>query len=152
MAGMTFDIRKAEERDLDALVKNNLAMALETENKNLDAEAVRSGVSAVLDDPAKGFYLVCELDGEIIGQLMITYEWSDWRSADYWWVQSVYVHPDHRHKGAYAELYKRVLAMAEESGACGVRLYVEKGNEAARKAYLVLGMKESDYVMYEADG
>ena len=138
--------------DAPAVAAFNTAMARETEDLELDGDRLLAGVRAVLEDPAKGYYLVAEEQGRVIGQLLITYEWSDWRNGVFWWVQSVYVAPDARGRGVYQGLYKDVLRRAQEQGdVCGVRLYVEHNNERAKKAYAKLGMSATVYEMWEED-
>ena len=149
---MAFSIRLAAPGDVPTLAAYNAAMALETEHLELDAARLLRGVQAVLEDPAKGFYLVAEQAGAVIGQLMITFEWSDWRNGVFWWVQSVYVSPGHRGQGVYTALYKEALVRAESRGdVCGLRLYVERDNARAQAAYRKLGMSETVYLMYETD-
>jgi ribosomal protein S18 acetylase RimI-like enzyme len=144
------NIREAQARDVASLVEFNQAMALETEGKKLESEILRSGVEAVFHDSKKGFYVVAETGGEIVGGLMVTYEWSDWRNSWFWWIQSVYILPEHRERGIYRLLYEFVKMKAEKAkDVCGFRLYVEKENERAQKVYEKLGMKSSHYLMYE---
>lgn len=143
-------VRVATAADGDAFVRFNCAMALETENKRLPEEKVVSGVRSVLDDPARGFYVVAECNAEIVGALMVTFEWSDWRDANFWWIQSVYVIPQYRKRGVYRALYQFVRERAQSAGGvCGFRLYVEKDNLGAQQAYESLGMSKCDYLMYE---
>jgi len=143
-------VRKARGEDAASLVKFNQAMALETEGKHLDENILKAGVNAVLSNNDRGFYVVAEEAGEVAGGLLVTREWSDWRNAWFWWIQSVYVVPEARGKGLYRELSAFVWAMAHEAGdVCGVRLYVEKENHAAQAVYQRLGMHETDYLMYE---
>lgn len=143
-------IRLASVHDLDSLVDFNQAMAAETEGKRLDPETLRNGVAAVFGDPNKGFYVVAEEDGAILGGLMVTFEWSDWRNAWFWWIQSVYVVPEARGRRIYASLYEFVKDRAREHGnVCGFRLYVEHDNDKAMKVYERVGMKASHYRMYE---
>jgi len=143
-------IRLGKIGDANVIAKFNLAMALETENKKLSQNVLLSGVRALLANPRLGFYIVAECEGEILGSLMVTKEWSDWRNGIFWWIQSVYVRPDYRRKGIYRRLYSYVkLLSAEEANICGFRLYVEKDNEIAKKAYKVLGMSETHYEIYE---
>lgn len=145
-------IRRATLEDLPLLVANNRAMALETEGKSLDADTVTRGTRAALDDERRGFYLVATSDDRAVGQLMVTYEWSDWRAGDFWWIQSVYVDPSARRRGVYRALYAHLLARARaEPGVVGVRLYVEHENHAAQATYAALGMKRASYAMYEVD-
>jgi GNAT superfamily N-acetyltransferase len=145
-------IRPAEVRDAAALAEGNVRMALETEGKALDAETVRCGVRAVVDDPAKGFYLVAEQDGTVVGQLMITYEWSDWRNGVFWWIQSVYVWPEHRRRGIFRRLHEDLVARARRAGCvCGLRLYVEKQNARAQATYAALGLAPNHYQFYEIE-
>jgi ribosomal protein S18 acetylase RimI-like enzyme len=136
--------------DADAFVRFNRAMALETEGKTLDEAVVEPGVRAMFEDPARGFYVVAESANDIVAALMITFEWSDWRNANFWWIQSVYVTPEFRRRGSYRRLYAFVRERARSQGnVCGFRLYVEKDNVVAQKVYESLGMSASDYLMYE---
>ena len=144
------NIRLAQTEDDADLVEFNQAMALETEGKKLDSDILKNGVEAVFDDEKKGFYVVAEEDGKIVGGLMITFEWSDWRGQWFWWIQSVYILPKFRGRGIYRLLYEYVKAKAIESkNVCGFRLYVEKENVNAQKVYEKLGMESSHYLMYE---
>ncbi|MGI8788668.1 MAG: GNAT family N-acetyltransferase [Pyrinomonadaceae bacterium] len=143
-------IRAANNEDAASLVEFNQAMALETEGKRLAAETLRGGVEAVFRDDKKGFYVVAESENEIVGSLMITYEWSDWRNAWFWWIQSVYILPEERGKKIYSGLYEFVKNRAHERGdVCGFRLYVERENERAQRVYERAGMEASHYLMYE---
>ncbi len=144
------NIRVAKSQDADALIEFNQAMALETENKHLDPEVLGGGVRAVFADPQKGFYVAAEDDGHIIGALMVTYEWSDWRNGWFWWIQSVYILPEARGRRIYSRLYEFVKERAAEAGnVCGFRLYVEAENSHARRVYENVGMEASHYCMYE---
>ena len=99
-----------------------------------------------------GFYLIAESDGIPEGQLMITKEWSDWRNGEFWWIQSVYVHPDFRKNNIYKKLYNEAIKLAKEfENVCGIRLYVDKDNNIVQKVYSKLGMKESNYLFFEED-
>ncbi len=142
-------VRSATAADIDVIVQFNAAMAVETEAKTLDPSVLRAGVAAVFAEMRRGFYLVAEYAGEITGCLMITYEWSDWRNGDWWWLQSVYVRPEHRRGGVfralYAEVERRAAARPE---VVGVRLYVERDNGQAQRTYQSLGMHEDAYRMY----
>lgn len=146
-------IRVAVEKDAAALVEFNQAMAFETEGKRLDAQILGAGVGAVFQDERKGFYVVAETAaGEIVGGLMITYEWSDWRNKWFWWIQSVYILPDARKRGIYGKLYEFVKARArEKTDVCGFRLYVETENANAQRVYEKQGMNRSHYLMYEQE-
>ncbi|MBP6639746.1 MAG: GNAT family N-acetyltransferase [Bacteroidia bacterium] len=142
-------IRPATKADFTVLVANNQAMAMETENRQLDNQILSGGVQNLLDDPNKGFYIVAEENGQVVGNLMITKEWSDWRNGDMWWFQSVFVHPEHRGKGIFKALYQHVMALAKENGIKELRLYVEHDNVVAQKVYAALGMVKSHYDMWE---
>jgi ribosomal protein S18 acetylase RimI-like enzyme len=147
---MKTNIRIANMQDITALVDFNQSMALETENKKLDSKILNKGVGALVADPNKGFYLVAEQDKQVVGSLMVTTEWSDWRNAVFWWIQSVYIIPQCRRQGIYGLLYAKVKELAEQNGnICGFRLYVEKENVIAQRTYESLGMQESHYLMYE---
>ena len=143
-------IRTAQATEIDSLVDFNQKMALETEGKHLDYGILRSGVEAVFHDEAKGFYVVCEDDSAVVGGLLVTFEWSDWRNGWFWWIQSVYIVPEARGRGLYRQMYDFVKAKAKDNGnVCGFRLYVEKENLSAQRVYDRVGMTASNYLMYE---
>lgn len=146
-------IRIAKEKDAAALIEFNQAMALETEGKRLNPEKIGKGVKAVFQDEKKGFYVVAEYEnGGIIGGLMVTFEWSDWRNNWFWWIQSVYILPEGRGKKIYSQLYDFVKSEAEQNGnVCGFRLYVETENTHAQKVYEKVGMDVSHYLMFEEE-
>ena len=146
------EVRQAFQDDADIIAQFNRRMALETENITLEHDMVRKGVMNLIHHPHRGFYLVAEKHDRILGSLMVTREWSDWRNGDFWWIQSVYVKPEERRQGTYRSLYNRVLEIAQQHGdVCGIRLYVEQNNLIAQKTYESLGMKPSHYKVYQAD-
>jgi len=152
MLPLAVTVRPAAMGDLETLVRFNAAIAKETESRQLDLERLRRGTRAVLESSAHGYYLVAERDAVIVGQLFVTYEWSDWRNGMFWWIQSVYVEPSIRGRGVYRALHAHVLRDARARGdVCGLRLYVEKENEAAQEAYTRLGMTMTPYRVYEQD-
>ena len=143
-------IRLARRRDAPALTAFNRAMALETEAKALLPEVISAGVRGLLARPASGFYVLAERNGEVIGALLITKEWSDWRNGDFWWVQSVYVLPAHRGRSVYRRLYRHIQRLAaRRRSVVGFRLYVDHDNARARRVYRSLGMKETRYAVFE---
>jgi ribosomal protein S18 acetylase RimI-like enzyme len=149
---MTLELtfRRGVEADADTIAAFNAAMALETEGKELIPEVIGAGVRRLIGMPTLGFYVVAEHAGEVIGCLMITNEWSDWRNGLFWWIQSVYVKKQFRRQGVYRRMYEHVRSLAQsDTSVCGFRLYVEKENEAAHATYSSLGMKETDYLLYE---
>jgi ribosomal protein S18 acetylase RimI-like enzyme len=142
-------VRRAVLADLDGLVAGNLTMALETEAIQLDATTVRLGVLAVLEGRAPGAFWVAERDGQVVGQLLITYEWSDWRNRPIWWIQSVHVDAGARRQGVFRALYAFVRRQAEAAGAGGLRLYVDTRNARAQAVYRSLGMNGDHYRVFE---
>src|SRR5437879_360330 len=143
-------VRPARSQDREILVEFNAAMARETEDKALDPAVLAAGVDAVLAEPQRGFYLVAECDGAIAGCLMITFEWSDWRNGDWWWLQSVYIALPFRRRGVFRALYAEVERLAAVAPrVVGVRLYVERDNVRAQQTYASLGMYETHYRMFE---
>ena len=145
-------IRPASHDDLSLMARWAEAMAFETENKQLDPATVTRGILAGLEDPARGQYFMAEIAGEPVGTLMFTFEWSDWRCAWWWWIQSVYVAPGHRRKGVYRALYGYLLTLAKaREDVCGLRLYVERENVSAQRTYEFLGMVDAGYRMYEVE-
>ncbi|NWF83866.1 MAG: GNAT family N-acetyltransferase [Bryobacteraceae bacterium] len=148
----TITVRPATREDAEFLVRGNASMALETEGISLDLDRLRDGVHGVFDDPSRGRYFIAEAGGVRAGQLMITYEWSDWRNGVFWWIQSVYVVPEARRAGVFAALYSHVRREAQSApNVCGIRLYVENHNERAMASYERVGMKKTIYQMFEED-
>jgi len=149
---MSIVIRAATAEDADFLARGNIAMALETEHKQLDPGVVAAGVRAALADPAKGLYFIAERDGQRVGQLMFTYEWSDWRNGTFWWIQSVYVLPQARRSGVFSALFRHVEQLAgRDPAVCGIRLYVERENVRAQDTYRHCGLHDAGYAVMEVD-
>lgn len=145
-------VRQATIHDLETIVEYNAQMALETENLHLDRHRLTEGVRAVFLNPSHGTYFVAEIDGRVVGQLLVTYEWSDWRNGVFWWIQSVYVDPQYRRKGVFTTLYRFVESRAKnDSTVCGLRLYVEHNNTRAQSTYKALGMSMTHYKVMEVD-
>jgi GNAT superfamily N-acetyltransferase len=142
-------IRHAAAADLPFIVEANRALAEETEAVRLDLGVLRAGVLAILEQRAPGRYWIAEIDGRPIGQLLITYEWSDWRNRMVWWIQSVYVLPAERGKGVFRQLYHEIRREALSAGAGGLRLYVDATNTRAQAVYAALGMNGEHYRVFE---
>ena len=146
---MSILVRQASTPDRDRIGLFNQAMARETEGRELDRRTVTRGVEAVLGDPALGRYFVAEKGEAIVGQVMVTTEWSDWRTGPVWWIQSVYVSKQHRRQGIYRRLHEHVRSTARREKVIGLRLYVERDNGPAQATYRSLGMDSSQYLLFE---
>lgn len=146
-------VRRATPDDAAVIAANNIAMARETEDKELDTDRIRRGVEAALTQrELAADYWVVERDGCVVAQTMITREWSDWRNGWFWWIQSVYVAPEARRTGLFRKIYDTVVTAAHDQGdVIGIRLYVERDNAGARKVYETLGMHCTAYDLYEVD-
>jgi GNAT superfamily N-acetyltransferase len=147
---MSLRIRQAESADAAVVVEFNCLLAEETEGKTLNRAEIEPGVAAVLADPVKGLYFLAEDQGRIVGQIGLTYEFSDWRNGWFWWIQSVYVRPAARRRGVFRALYGHLEEMARrDSSVAGLRLYVDKSNRPAQETYLNLGMTPTEYFILE---
>ncbi len=149
-------IRPARQDDVGTIVMFNTALALETESRRLDLATLHAGTLAFLGSPGYGFYIVAELPEDKnyspVGQLMITYEWSDWRNGVFWWIQSVYVVPDQRGLGVFRAMHDHILVKAKaDPRVCGIRLYVERENRKAQAVYQRVGLTPSVYTVFEQD-
>jgi ribosomal protein S18 acetylase RimI-like enzyme len=146
---MAVTIREANLADAPVICEYNRRLAQESEGKTLEPAIVAKGVAAVLSDAAKGRYFVAEEHQEVVGQIMIAREWSDWRNAWMWWIESVYVRADARRRGIFRALYEHVYqAACEDPTVVGLRLYVERDNHAAQQTYLRLGMEPMGFLMF----
>ncbi|MGB1190856.1 MAG: GNAT family N-acetyltransferase, partial [Pseudomonadales bacterium] len=145
-------LRKALQEDVPIIAQFNVAMALETEDKTLDPEVLRSGVRRMQADASLGFYLVALRNNEVAGCLGVTFEWSDWRDGLFWWIQSVFVDPSHRGCGVFTALYRDTerLAIATPE-VIGLRLYADQDNDRAIRTYHRLGMRTTEYRLLEVD-
>jgi len=145
-------IRKARLPDAATIADFNRRLAWETERRRLNPARINPGVRALLRHPAKGIYYVAEGKGTIAGQLMITYEWSDWRNGNFWWIQSVYVLPEFRKQGVFRALFAHVHKLAKSNkSVCGLRLYMHAANERARRSYERQGLEHTKYEVFEMD-
>ena len=143
-------IRIGEVKDAEVIAQANIAMAWETERKRLDPVVIGRGVRALLNNPQYGFYVVACGREATAGSLMVTFEWSDWRSGLIWWIQSLYVQPPFRRQGVFKRLYDFVTTQASQRPeVCGIRLYVEQSNRVAQRAYANAGMQPTQYLIYE---
>jgi len=143
-------IRNANEEDAQTIANFQLAMALETENLKLNNTILENGVKAVFTDSTKGKYYVAECNGEIIGSLLTTYEWSDWRNSTVLWIQSVYVMPEYRQHGVFKKLYNHIESIwKSDKKYAGIRLYVDKTNQKAINVYNKVGMNGEHYQLFE---
>ncbi|MEX0828906.1 MAG: GNAT family N-acetyltransferase [Nitrospirales bacterium] len=155
---MNVKIRRATVADIDTISTFNTALARETEARTLDASLLRPGVESILRDPSKGWYAVAEsfwdpARSKVVGQILITYEWSDWRNGQFWWLQSLYVDQPYRQQGVFRQLYEYVYEQAHMNSekVCGFRLYVERENYQAHQAYARIGFQETPYQMHEIE-
>ena len=146
---INYDITTGKPEDIQDIAQFQVDMAQESEGTTLDIQTVIPGVTAAVNDPQKGTYIIARADGKPIGSIMLTREWSDWTNRWYWWIQSVYVRPEYRGKGAYRAMYAKIKEMAGEAGVTQIRLYVDKTNYRAQEVYKKLGMDECHYLMYE---
>ncbi len=148
---MDMKIREAVPGDAAQIAEYNSLLALESEGTRLAPGIAVAGAEAMFADRSKGRYWLAEIDGRVVGQLMLTYEWSDWRNGMVWWIQSVYVHGDYRRKGVFSALYRHVESLArQQPDVCGLRLYVERDNERAQKTYEALGMRMTNYLVMQS--
>jgi GNAT superfamily N-acetyltransferase len=145
-------IRDARPEDWPTIAEFNAALAWETEGKRLSRPVLDAGVQRALADTNKGRYFIAEGAGHVVGQTLVTYEWSDWRDGWLWWIQSVYVTPAARGQGVYRRLHGHIRDQALRSGQVrGLRLYVENANTRAQTTYQALGMVDSGYRLFEED-
>ena len=145
-------IRMATKADLEVLVRFQIAMASESEDKGLDENTLRHGIATALSSEDLALYILAEIAGKPVGTLMLTWEWSDWRNGRFWWIQSVYVTSAHRRLGVYSAMHHHVLSLAsKDPTAAGIRLYVEKDNDDAQATYRHLGMVETHYRLFETE-
>lgn len=143
-------IREARITDMPSLLDFQLKMALETENIQLEIQPLTLGMTKLLKDPGKGKYYVAEESGEIVGCLMTTFEWSEWRCGTILWIQSVYVAATWRNKGVFKTMYDHVHQLVQaDPDLKGIRLYVDKSNATAQKVYSGLGMNGEHYTVFE---
>lgn len=146
----SLEIRPASPDDWRTIAEFNVRLAAETEDKQLVAATVEAGVQGLLSDSRRGRYFVACVADRIVGQLMHTFEWSDWRNGEIWWLQSVYVHPEFRRQGVFRSLNDHLARLAEGSpGVVGLRLYVEHENTPAQRTYQSLGMTDPGYRVME---
>jgi len=143
-------IREATSQDIPAIIDFQQKMAWETEKVTLDPKILTEGVKNLFADANRGKYYVAEENGAVVGSLMTTYEWSDWRNGTVLWIQSVYIIESHRGKGIYKQLYEHIQQIVKKSSDLrGIRLYVDKTNKPAQKVYEKLGMNGEHYQVFE---
>jgi GNAT superfamily N-acetyltransferase len=145
----TMRVRNASLEEAETVARFNVLLAKESENEELEYRTVLKGVRTLLLDERKGFYLVALEKGQVIGQVMVTFEWSDWRNRNIWWLQSVYVDKAWRKKGVFRDLYEEVWLRAAKEGVGLLRLYVHGANRRAIEVYRRMGLEKSPYTVYQ---
>ena len=149
---VSVQIRKAVPGDAAIVTGFNAQLALETEGLALMRPQLHEGVEAVLADPSRGIYWLAEVNRQVVGQLLITWEWSDWRNGWFWWIQSVYVKSEWRGRGIFQDLYHFIEDQASaRPDVCGLRLYVDSHNARAKAAYERLDLHRTNYELFEVD-
>jgi ribosomal protein S18 acetylase RimI-like enzyme len=143
-------VRPAAKSDLPALIDFQQRLARETENLTLDGDVLQSGMSAMFNDPSKGSYFVAEINGQVVGCHMITFEWSDWRNGMVYWLQSVYVKESFRKNGVFKAMFDSLWQkITADPSVVGLRLYADKTNLRAQNVYRALGMNGDHYTVFE---
>ena len=145
------NVRKAIPDDIDAVVD------LYMENANprwatLTNETMKDGIRQLISDPEKGYQVVAEAEGTIVGLLRVAPEWSPYRQGTFWWVENVYVIPKWRRKGIYTRMHNFIYEAARlDNSICGIRLYTDEDNYGARKTYVKVGMLGHMTEQFEID-
>ena len=141
--------RRATDDDLPFLIEGNQSIASETEGVHLSESTLRPGIQAIIEDIHKGIYWVAVNDQKIVGQILVTYEWSDWRNGQIWWIQSVYVWKEARRQGVFKALLNQVTQEALDHSVVELRLYADTTNQKAHQTYLNQGFKTGHYQVFE---
>jgi GNAT superfamily N-acetyltransferase len=142
-------VRRATPADALFVTDFNIRLALETENHRLDEDTVAAGVRAALADENRALYFVAQVGGRVVGQTLVTFEWSDWRNGFLWWFGSVYVEPAFRGRGVFRALATHIEEAARAAGSVGLRLYVWNENARAQATYAKLGWTDGNYKVME---
>lgn len=141
-------IREARPEDIETLVDFTLQEARETEGAERAVAAVTHGVRAVFGDSALARYWVAETEqGRVVASISAVTEWSNFNGGDYWWVQSLFIAPDHRGGGLVDSLLAHLEAAAKAAGAIDLRLYVLNTNQRALTAYRRCGFDAAPYTI-----
>lgn len=151
MPGLTssadYAIRPATPEDADILVAYTLSEALDAERRTLSRSDVQRGVAGGFATPPKARYWVVESAGSIVASTSIVTEWSNFRGGDYWWIQSLYIVPEHRGKGLVDVVLRFLVDEAKAGGALDLRLYGYNTNARALRAYQRFGFREAPYLI-----
>lgn len=140
-------IRPAVVGDSQSLVSFTIAEALDAERRSLIRTDVQRGVAGAFLTPPKARYWVVESHGTLVGSCSIVTEWSNFRGGDYWWIQSLYIAPEHRGTGLVNTLLRHLVQEAKAGGALDLRLYGYNTNARALRAYQRFGFRESPYLI-----
>ena len=145
-------IRRGDARDLRAIVDLNTAMAVELGSKVVSSTRLKDGVAAVLESNDRGFYVLADSAGPVIGVLHVIPEWNPWRNSYFWKVENVFVSREWRRKGVYRAMHDYVLEAAQgNTDVCGIRLFAVESNVGARRTYEGVGMTQEPSRLFEID-
>ncbi len=143
-----YSIRRAIAADLETLVDFTLEEAREAEGREQAIDSVRCGVRTGLEDPSLATYWVAEsADGRVVASTSAVREWSNFNGGYYWWIQSMFIVPEHRGRGLVGRLLDTVAEAARAAGARDLRLYAHESNGRALEAYRRCGFSVAPYTI-----
>ena len=115
-----YTIRPGTAADIDTLVVFTHAEAMDAERRGLDPGEARRGVEGAFAAVPKSRYWVVEgPKGGLVASASIVTEWSNFRGGDYWWIQSLYVTPEHRGQGLVDTLLAHLTDQARNCRGAG---------------------------------
>jgi ribosomal protein S18 acetylase RimI-like enzyme len=142
-------IKQAKIQDALWIAQAQVNMARETEDFELNLDTVSRGVEHIFANPSIGGYYAAYMDDKIIACLLTLLEWSDWRAKNVAWVHSLYVEPEYRNQGIFKSMHEYLVQEFQQAGFAGIRLYVDKTNTLAQKAYEKVGYNGQHYRLFE---
>lgn len=143
---MDLKVRRARLNDLEKLILFAFEEAKDAEGIEKVPATLRIGIETALKNDNIALYWVLVDESDVpVGNVSALREWSNWNAGFYWWIQSMYISPGYRGKGYLSKLLDGVKAEARRQGGLELRLYVNKDNNRAVKAYLKSGFIESKY-------
>ena len=140
---MEITVRRAEERDLDAIT---LIEARCFEGQ--DPWSRNAFYNEIVENADRTLYLIAEKDQTVIGYMGV------WKILDEGHITNVAVDPDHRRQHIAEKIIEEMIKRTSEEGITSWTLEVRADNEPAIRLYEKMGFREEGVRpgYYEYDG
>ena len=119
-----------------------LAIQLSEHQIDLDSGRLEAAVRGVLEDPARGFLMVLQVDARTIGAAYVSFIWALEHGGHSAWLEEIFIDPACRECGLGTRFLQAVMAECEARGCAALDLEIDAAHERVRSLYRRHGFEE----------